>query len=907
MIQITENIEMLCSMENLKAAWLAVASKNSAPGIDNVSVNMFARNLEENLRNLHKSISEERYTPQPLIVFPKEKRDHSFREITIPAISDKIVAKTVADFEGQRFNSSLAPQSYAYRPHRSATKAVTVVEQNIRRSDINYVARIDIKEFFDSMNHSIMRNMLTQYGNPEKVVELIMKFATNRRFDGVRLITPDAGVPQGSPIAPVISNLYLDYFDKIMNENGISFLRYADDILIFAKDTDEAANSMNLAIRTLNSLSLEISLDKSRVYQVAKGFIFLGFLFSENGKTPCQEAKDRLSDKISAPQYDDETDDEYNKRINSVVRGWKNYFYFDRANMEEREAAEKKEAEVSPVEVADSEEGEIAYSGGQTDTDKVVSDDTISSDELLQDIENLILLEREQEAIRKIRFLLSGEYELSDTLYKRMNAKLAELYEKLGLCGAADRCRKNIGEYVESRYKKSDSLVYGTENIEKWMEIFFSDSYIYRQYVDRVGRMGYKPASKKLNPAYLKDHWLGKHTLAVPVFDKKNEVHFAVMDFDISRRQIDTLTLNEISALKSRLLDDARGVLDIAFKAGVKGLLEDSGYKGYHIWFFFYKRIPAKLAKDFLQALNKIAGNPPEGTHRELFPASDVLKNDQLNSRIKLPLGLHRLSGHYSKFLKPDGTVSENGILALSSNIFFNRCASLKGAIRDWNEFRTSEPSIEDRDSELKNNGGKIEQLFGACGVLRAIKQKAETKRNLSHYERVVLRGILAPLGEEGRAAIHDVMRNCNNYSKSMTDKMLADDRSKPMGCRRIREILSYMTQRVGCNCKFRKTKNDYSHPLRHLKSKNTPTKVSENDSLIADAETDFSESIAPEKNGNDETRIDVMKHESRSTLNSSNIKGRGETMIMEDNDIFRLALKIGPVRFNINLNLGRK
>lgn len=816
MIKMAENIESLFSRENLRDSWLNIAAKKSAPGIDNVSVEMFSRSLESNLDQLHYRICHHDYNPQPLIVFPKEKKDKSYREITIPTISDKIVAKTVADFEVRKFNSMLEPQSYAYRPHRSATQAVTVVENTIRKNNVNFVARIDIKDFFESLNHPILKNMLLQFGNPDEIVDLLMLFAKNRRFDGVSLLTPESGIPQGSPVAPVISNLYLDCFDKIMNENQVSFLRYADDIIIFAENAEQAGNQMNLAITTLNSISLDISIDKTRIYRVTNGFIFLGFLFSANGKLPCREAENQLSEKLSAPKYDDETDEEYAKRIKAIIRGWKNYYYFDVANPEK-----------SPEENEGIVLHETLDNSTQPIVDVMAENDNFStnmlqqSDELVNEINQLIDLERDHEAIRKIRFLLSGDYEIEDDVFKSMHSKLADLYDKQGLCGAAERCRKVAGyKNIENRYKSNDDLVYGTDNVNNWLDIFSSDSYIYRQYVDRVGRMGYKPASKGLNPAYLKDHWLGKHTLAVPIFDTDNFVRFAVMDFDVSRKQLDTFKVHEITELKQRLLDDARGVLDIAFKAGVKGIIEDSGYKGYHVWFFFYERIPAKLAKNFLQSLNRVAGNPPEGSHRELFPASDTLKNDQLNSRIKLPLGFHRLTAKYSQFLKPDGSVSENGILALSVNAFFNKCSDLKKALKNWDEFFTNEENSANQQGNTLPKQNDSQLLFESCAVLKAIKQKAEVSKNLSHYERVVLRGILAPLGNEGRIAIHSVMKNCSNYSKSLTDKMLADDRSKPMGCSRIREILSYLVQKVDCNCHFRETKNDYKHPLRHLNKK---------------------------------------------------------------------------------------
>jgi hypothetical protein len=239
---------------------------------------------------------------------------------------------------------------------------------------------------------------------------------------------------------------------------------------------------MNLAISTLSSLSLEVSVDKTRIYEVEKGFIFLGFLFSNNGKVPCREAENNLSAKLTAPKYDDETEDEYNKRIKSVIRGWENYFYFDQTPSEKNMVLKLDEnkgfEEVNKGITPDNDGSPLNL----LPVDKALpekSDEGMEVPaELIKEIDDLISMEQEQIAIRKIRFLLSGEYELSDNAFADAYAKLADLYEKQGLIGAADRCRKISGKNIANRYKNKDELIYGAENVEKWMEVFSSDSYI---------------------------------------------------------------------------------------------------------------------------------------------------------------------------------------------------------------------------------------------------------------------------------------------------------------------------------------------------------------------------------------------------------------------------------------------
>ena len=934
MIQATENLEFIFSQENLYLSWVNVASKKSAPGIDSITVDKFAANCNSNLTRLRNNILNNRYSPQPVIVFPKAKKDNKFREIVIPTVADKIVAKTIADFEIRKLNSTFAPQSYAYRPKKSALKAISVVEEQIKSKKFTHVVRIDIKEFFDSINHSILLNMLREYNHSQELIDLVMLFAKNSRFDGIQLIQPDSGVPQGSPLAPIISNIYLDYLDKQINTRSIPFLRYADDIIIFAEDINAAGEYMNFVISLLNSLDLEVSINKTRIYSVDKGFIYLGFFFSKGSKMPCKDAQESLSRKLASEKYDDESEEAYHKRLNTIRRGWNNYYYFDKkddTNEINSDTVHKEEEHYADFEdtsddlnVGSSAPGEGNVEGNYSEIQGVeisesfqenknaINDENEKLQNLLNELEILSIEGDDNKIIRKLRAILSGECELDDSLYRKLNRQLADLYDKNGLKGAANRCRKIAGDdSVKNSYKSKEELIYGTETVNQWLDIFHSDSCVYRQYIDRVGRSGYKPASKPLNAKYLLDHWLGKHTISIPLFDKNNDVRFGLLDLDISRNMLDNCSQDEFEKLKQQLLDDAIGILDIAGKAGVRGIIEDSGYKGYHIWFFFFNRIPAKIVKDFLQALNRVAGNAPEGTHRELFPAAEALTPDKLNSRIKMPLGIHRLSGKYSNFINRDGSIVKNGLLMLTSYSFFNKISVLKQAIRKWNEYCVPSTEIENNSN---NEMADIDKLFSSCSVIRALKKKAEESGYLTHYERVVLRGVLAPLGNEGRTAIHSILKKCDNYNKSLTDKMLSDTSYNPIGCRRIREILSYMTQTVDCNCKFRRIKNDYAHPLRHLNKKYTgdmknfqkkqvkfestekDKRIIQEDARIELKNDDQDDSIYPEKQISQCSPYREVKTVAQIPADK-----------LQNDDIFSFSLKIGAVHFNMNFSFKRR
>ena len=831
MVRVTEQFDLnnVVSETSLFRAWEQVAAKNACPGIDGVSVETFSRNASSKINRIHNEIIDNSFKPKPLVIFKHEKKNHKFRELAIPTVRDKIAAKTVSNYIVSNFDHKLLPQSYAYRYNKGAIKAAGIVETQCRKKEISHIVRIDIANFFDSINHNLLIQSLTNVGINKRIIDLLMIFVENSRFNGVELVRPHKGIPQGSPLAPVLSNIFLNQLDSAVIREGIKFLRYADDIVFFAQSSSEAMNIMSFITAELQNIDLIPSINKSRIYLIEEGFIFLGFLYTPNGKEPCREATQRLSQKIHENKYDDESENDYHKRIKSVIRGWNNYFHNNTGNKQKHES-DKPESNNSSEMKNENYHSQSVDQVTSSNNDKPVYPDekkelhnaqantnTATITEKINLIDDLIAGSRNAEAVGKLRNLLnSEEFELSDNDRHSLLSKLAILYRKQGLYGAAEKCdgKKCKEKTIKSQYNKEPA--FGKDDIDTWLDLFGSSKdVVYRQYVDRLGRHGYRPASRPLTADYLKNHWIGNHTLAVSVYDKNNFVKFGAIDLDISRKELDTLTLDEFEELRKRLLDDARNILDLAHKAGIEGVLEDSGYKGYHIWFFFFEKLSASLVKEFLQELISQAGEPVKGTHRELFPAGNIRSPQNLNCRIKLPLGIHRLSNSRSKFLAPDGSLCSGEIQILKNRVYLSTAGRLKKAISKWTVYK----NIKSYKQTEISKSNKIETLYRSCSVIGALKLKAEKEHYLTHYERIVIRGILNPIGNDGREEIHCILKNCANYGKHITDKMIGTEMYKPIGCNKIKEILSSLCSGLDCNCKFRHKKNDYPHPLRHLSS----------------------------------------------------------------------------------------
>ena len=804
-------------MAGIMKAWDAVAMKKAAPGIDQVSVEEFARYVPTELHRLHDEVLLEQYVPRDLITFPKKKADDGFRELTLPTVRDKILSRTVAQWLGRQYKDQFQPQCYAYRPGKGASRAAIVAERHSTSGKFTHAVRIDVRSYFDEIDHPTLHDQLATLTHLPALVDLIMTQIARPRFDGVARLAPSAGIPQGDPLAPVLSNLYLCEFDRTLNDEKIPFIRYADDIMLFAPSSEAAGATFNLVTHLLDDLKLTPHQDKSRVYAIENGVPFLGFVFFPDGKVPCRKAVKRLHEKLAEGPYDDENNDDFHTRRKAVVRGWNNYF---KANST---ASDEESSLIQTYDTLENVNDEATTRTNDAHDPRDGVNDTASSASVIDDA---LAKADDALALKLIRKTLTDDdSELSEARRKKLTLALADLYEKRGLRGAAAHCRKHAG-ILKQAYDPipAGELTFGTRDVTFWIETFGAGhGPVYRQFVDATGRHGYRPASKTLTPRYLKDHWTHRHTLAVPVFDACDNCKFAVIDFDVSRKQLDNASVDEIEVIRKNLLQDAINLQTMARSCSMEALLEDSGYKGYHLWFFFHNPLDAPLVRRFLLALTNAAGEPPYGSHREIFPATNKRNDEHIGCRIKLPLGLHRLSGKPSMFLAPDGKKLSYPIGEVTGFAYRTTARAVKDATAYWrsqkdeqtphdDDTRTSEPD-EPTDVDL------IAELEAGCAVFRALKQKAITDKQLTHYERLVVRGMLAPLGSIGKKNMHDILKLCDNYSKSVTDKMMVRPQGvKPMGCRRIKEILSDLCSQLDCNCSFKYKKNDYAHPLRHLK-----------------------------------------------------------------------------------------
>jgi group II intron reverse transcriptase/maturase/CRISPR-associated endonuclease Cas1 len=290
----------ICKVESLLSAWTRVKEKGSSGGIDRVTIESFEADLEKNIKDLSERLYSYRYIPEPYKEINIPKDDREFRSLSLPTIKDKIVQQAVKDLIEPIFDREFLNVSYAYRPNKGPAKAIGKVSHLIINEKRQWVTLCDIDKYFDTIDHNILFSMLSERIKDEKLMTLIRLWVKMGKVDNrMRWKNTIKGIPQGSVISPLLSNLYLHPFDKMMIERNFGYVRYADNFVILSHTEGEAYRALK-DTRWFLEKKLKLILNPgSSVRGVQEGFEFLGILFKGMEKTISREKMNELMERIN--------------------------------------------------------------------------------------------------------------------------------------------------------------------------------------------------------------------------------------------------------------------------------------------------------------------------------------------------------------------------------------------------------------------------------------------------------------------------------------------------------------------------------------------------------------------------------------------------------------------------------
>ncbi len=262
-------IDKIYQKENLELAFKRVKRNHGAPGIDGETVEDYAENLEVNTELLYEKLKTNAYEPSPVRRVEIEKPDGGIRLLGVPTVKDRVVQQAIVNIIGELFDATFHPSSYGYRPKHSQHQAVAKAESFVNKYKLTEVVDMDLSKCFDTLDHEIIMDTIAELISDGKVLKLIRKFLKSGVMKSETFEATEIGSCQGGVISPLLSNIYLNKFDQKMMSKGIRIVRYADDILIFAKDKKTAGNYLTYARKILEEeLKLKVNETKTKVTSV---------------------------------------------------------------------------------------------------------------------------------------------------------------------------------------------------------------------------------------------------------------------------------------------------------------------------------------------------------------------------------------------------------------------------------------------------------------------------------------------------------------------------------------------------------------------------------------------------------------------------------------------------------------
>jgi len=266
------------SYASLLTGFEKVEEKNSAAGIDGISVDEIESNLEWHLNRLRYELVTFTYKPKPLLMFEKEKNDGSKRRLMIASVRDRIVQTAALSAMEPILEPEFENESYAYRKGFSREGAARKINL-LYRKGYRWVLDADINDYFDMVNHNLLIKRLEVIIDDTNFLNLIKMWISAEYVFGSKKGKFKKGLPQGLVISPILSNLYLDKLDEHIKNNGYRLVRFADDFLILTKTKPEALKAFQLTVEILNEMQLELNTQKTAIKTFDKGFKYLGYLF----------------------------------------------------------------------------------------------------------------------------------------------------------------------------------------------------------------------------------------------------------------------------------------------------------------------------------------------------------------------------------------------------------------------------------------------------------------------------------------------------------------------------------------------------------------------------------------------------------------------------------------------------
>ncbi len=343
--------DKICRMDFLLEAWKQVKENGGSAGTDGITVRSILEQGEQQLlEQIQQELSERTYRPSPVRRVWIPKPNGKKRGLGIPTVRDRIVQTAVKIVIEPLFECDFEPFSYGFRPGRSAHDAVDEIVKYLNFG-CEHVVDADITTCFDNIpRHDLMMRIAKRISDGA-MLHLIRQFLDAGIMEDNEIHTQEKGTPQGSPLSPLLANIFLDQLDKqwkhsliwMRNNGDAHLIRYADDFVILSNSNP--ARVKEKLDEIMQSIGLQLNAQKTRIVEAQEGFDFLGFTFERHYSRrrkkrvtnwfPSSSSKKKIRSKVleitHRSRLANTTPEQAREQLVPVLNGWANYFVYSSA------------------------------------------------------------------------------------------------------------------------------------------------------------------------------------------------------------------------------------------------------------------------------------------------------------------------------------------------------------------------------------------------------------------------------------------------------------------------------------------------------------------------------------------------------------------------------------------------
>ncbi len=322
-------LERVCQPRRLLEAWRQVKKNAGAAGVDQMSVAEFAERKSELLKLALAKLcaGTYRFKPARRVLIPKPGKPGKFRKLGIPVVTDRVVAQSIHTVFEEIFDPQFTRSNFGFRTGKSQHQAIEYV-RGLVAEGYSWCAAIDLQSFFDEIPHDLVLKLIRRRIADERLVTLIARALKAGVVVEGEFERTTKGVPQGSPLSPILSNIVLNELDQELERRGLKYARWADDFVLLLQSKRAAVRAMeNISAYLEDVLGLPVNRDKSGVAKMAE-VTFLGFRIFRHKIQISPESIEKFKRQVRELTHRNNPLSMYSaiQKLSEYLQGWVAYF-----------------------------------------------------------------------------------------------------------------------------------------------------------------------------------------------------------------------------------------------------------------------------------------------------------------------------------------------------------------------------------------------------------------------------------------------------------------------------------------------------------------------------------------------------------------------------------------------------